>query len=145
MSDKKNTNKQNGSKFKFNMYWVYGSIFLVFIAITFLNDNALSSRKITTNKFFEVLRSNDIDKIIVLNRSVAEVYIKREAQSKEEYQKLTNSPFFRPGNPIFEYNIGDLSNFEDKPRPTPTGIEFPTIAVLPIKFTLKSIRCIDPP
>ena len=114
MSDKKNTNKQNGSKFKFNMYWVYGSIFLVFIAITFLNDNALSSRKITTNKFFEVLRSNDIDKIIVLNRSVAEVYIKREAQSKEEYQKLTNSPFFRPGNPIFEYNIGDLSNFEDK-------------------------------
>lgn len=107
-------NKQNAPKFKFNMYWVYGAIFLVFIAITFLNDSALSSKKITTNKFNEVLRSNDVEKILILNRSVAEIYIKRESEGKEEYTKLTKSPFFRPGNPIYEYNIGDLKNFEDK-------------------------------
>ncbi len=114
MSDKNNNTKQNAPKFKFNMYWVYGAIFIVFIGITFLNDNALSSRKITTNKFDEILRSNDIERIMILNRTVAEIYIKRESQGKEEFKKLTSSPFFRPGNPIFEYNIGDLKNFEDK-------------------------------
>ena len=30
-------------------------------------------------------------------------------------------------------------------KPAPTGKEFPTIAVLPIKLTLKSMRCIEPP
>lgn len=113
MSDKKNTTP-NAPKFKFNMYWVYGIIFIAFIGISFLNDGALSTRKISTNKFFEILKSDDIARILIINKNIAEVYIKQEAQSKEIHKKQSNSPFFRKGSPMYEYNFGDLQNFENQ-------------------------------
>lgn len=114
MSEKNNNAKQNPPKFKFNMYWVYGAIFLVFIVISLLDNTALTTKKITTNKFFKVLESNDIEKILIINKNMAEIYIKSESLSKDEYRKQSNSPFFRKGSPLFEYNFGDLQNFENK-------------------------------
>ncbi|MFD2566204.1 ATP-dependent zinc metalloprotease FtsH [Pseudotenacibaculum haliotis] len=114
MSDKNSNNKPNAPKFKFNMYWVYGAIFIAFIAISFLNDSALTTKKISTNKFYKILESNDVERIMIINKNIAEVYIKREALTKEEYKQQTKSPFFRKGSPMFEYNFGDLQNFENK-------------------------------
>ena len=114
MSDKNNKSKKNPSKFKFNMYWVYGAIFLVFIAISLLDNTALTTKKITTNKFYKVLESNDIEKILIINKNVAEIYIKKEALNGEDYKKQVNSPFFNKQSPLFEYNFGDLQNFENK-------------------------------
>ena len=114
MSDKNNSTKPNSPKFKFNMYWVYGAILIVFLAITFLDSSALGTKKITTNKFFRVLESNDIERIMIINKNLAEVYIKREAQTKEEYKRQTSSPLFSKSSPMFEYNFGDLQNFENK-------------------------------
>jgi cell division protease FtsH len=115
MSDKNNnSNKPNPPKFKFNMYWVYGAILIVFLAITFLDNNALGTKKITTNKFLEVLESNDIKKIMIINKNIAEIYIKQESQSKKAYKSQASSPLFSKGSPMFEYNFGDLQNFENK-------------------------------
>lgn len=114
MSEKNNNNKPNSPKFKFNMYWVYGAILVVFLAITLLDNNTLGTRKITTNKFDKVLESNDIEKIMIINKNIAEIYIKRESQTKDEYKKLANSPLFSKSAPMFEYNFGDLQNFENK-------------------------------
>ena len=114
MSDKNNKSKKNPSKFKFNMYWVYGAIFLVFVAISLLDNTALTTKKITTNKFYKVLESNDIEKILIINKHVAEIYIKKEALNGEDYKKQVNSPFFNKQSPLFEYNFGDLQNFENK-------------------------------
>lgn len=113
MNDKKNTNP-NPSKFKFNMYWIYAIIFIAFIGISILNDGAFSAGKISTNKFFKILESNDVSKILIINKNIAEVYLKPEAKSKEEYKKFTSSPFYRNGSPLFQYNFGDLQNFENK-------------------------------
>lgn len=114
MSEKNNNNKPNAPKFKFNMYWVYGAIFLVFIAISLLDSSSFSIKKITTNQFDKILESNDIEKIMIINNNLAELYIKRESQAKDEYKQYSNSPFFRKGSPMFEYNFGDLQNFEHK-------------------------------
>ncbi len=113
MSNQKNTGP-NTPKFKFNMYWVYGIIFIAFIGISFLNDSALSTKKISTNKFFEILKSDDVAKILIVNKNIAEVFIKREAETKEEYSKLVNSSFYSKGAPLYQYNFGDLQNFENK-------------------------------
>lgn len=59
------------------------------------------------------LRDNDISKIIVVNNNVAQVFIKEEAIKKEKYQKLINSTFYRKGSSLYEYNFGDLQNFEN--------------------------------
>ena len=114
MSDKNNKSKKNPSKVNFNMYWVYGAIFLVFVAISLLDNTALTTKKITTNKFYKVLESNDIEKILIINKNVAEIYIKKEALNGEDYKKQVNSPFFNKQSPLFEYNFGDLQNFENK-------------------------------
>ena len=114
MSDKKKNTNPSSPKFKFNMYWVYGIIFIAFIGISFLNDGALSTRKISTNKFFKILETNDVAKILIINKNIAEVFIKQESASKEEYKKYSRSPFYRKGSPMFQYNFGDLQNFENK-------------------------------
>ncbi len=113
MSDNKNTNP-NAPKLKFNMYWIYGIILIAFIGISFLNNGVLSAKKISTNKFFEILESNDIAKILIINKNIAEVYIKPESLDKEKYKSITNSAFFRKGSPLYEYNFGDLQNFENR-------------------------------
>jgi len=114
MSDKNKNTKPNAPKFKFNMYWVYGAIFLLFIGFNFLNDGALSVKKIGKNEFFEILNDNDVQKILIVNRTFAEVYIKEESKSKERYKKQVNGTFYRKGSPLFQYNFGDLQNFENQ-------------------------------
>ena len=113
MSNKKN-NKPITPKFKFNFYWVYGAIFVLLIGYQFISSGTLASRNISNNKFDEVLKENDIDKIIIINNSSAEIFIKQDALSKKRYDKIKNSAFYRPGSAIYEYNFGDLQNFENK-------------------------------
>ena len=114
MSEKNKNSTPNVPKFKFNMYWVYGAIFVVLIGISFINDASFSTKKISTNKFFKILESNDVSKVIIINKNIAEVYIKKESETKEKYKQQATSPLFRKGSPLFQYDFGDLQNFENK-------------------------------
>ena len=114
MSNKNKNSTPNVPKFKFNMYWIYGAIFVILIGVSFINDASFSTKKISTNRFFKILESNDVDKIIIINKNIAEVYIKREAEKKDKYKQQANSPLFRKGSPLFQYDFGDLQNFENK-------------------------------
>ena len=114
MSDKNKNSTPNVPKFKFNMYWVYGAIFVVLIGVSFINDASFSTKKISTNRFFKILESNDVNKILIINKNIAEVYIKKEAEKKDKYKQQANSPLFRKGAPLFQYDFGDLQNFENK-------------------------------
>ena len=114
MSEKNKNSIPNVPKFKFNMYWVYGAIFVVLIGVSFINDASFSTKKISTNKFFKILESNDVSKVIIINKNIAEVYIKKEAETKEKYKQQETSPLFRKGSPLFQYDFGDLQNFENK-------------------------------
>ncbi|WP_299012310.1 ATP-dependent zinc metalloprotease FtsH [uncultured Polaribacter sp.] len=111
-SNKENSNN-NIPKFKFNAYWIYGAIFLLIIGFQFFSSGDLATKSISKNEFAEVLRENDIQKIIVVNKNIAQIFIKDEAMKKAKYQKLKNSAFYRPGASLYEYNFGDLQNFEN--------------------------------
>ncbi|MEE9408637.1 MAG: ATP-dependent zinc metalloprotease FtsH [Polaribacter sp.] len=113
MSDSKKDNKSSDPKFKFNAYWIYGAIFLVLIAVQFFSSGDLATKSISKNEFIEVLEDNDVSKILVVNNNLAQIFIKEEAIKKERYQKLVNSTFYRKGSSIYEYNFGDLQNFEN--------------------------------
>jgi cell division protease FtsH len=113
MSDSKKNINTNVPKFKLNFYWVYGAIFVLIIGFQFLNSGNLSSRNISKNKFSEILKSNDISRIIIVNRSVAQIYLTKEALRKDIYKKQSESGFLK--NPlVFEYDFGDLQNFENQ-------------------------------
>ncbi|QMU65707.1 MAG: ATP-dependent zinc metalloprotease FtsH [Flavobacteriaceae bacterium] len=114
MNDKNKNIKPNTPKFKFSIYWVYAAIFLLILGFNFINGDAFSARGLSENKFDEILRDNDIDRILIINNSLAQIFIKKEAQNKERYKDITKSAFFNSNSPMYEYNFGDLQNFENK-------------------------------
>ena len=114
MNNTNKDNKTNMPKFKFSSYWIYGAIFIAIIAFQFLNSGDLASKSISKNKFDEILNDNDIQKITVLNKDVAQIYLTKEALEKEKHKKYTTSAFYRPGSPVYEYNFGDQQNFENQ-------------------------------
>ncbi len=99
-------------KFKFNFYWIYGAIFVLLIGFQFFNSSNLTSKEITKNKFFEVLNTNDVSRIVIVNKGIAQVYLTDDAYKKDSYRELTKSAFFNKNSPAYEYNFGDLQNFE---------------------------------
>ncbi|WP_299668065.1 ATP-dependent zinc metalloprotease FtsH [uncultured Polaribacter sp.] len=113
MNDSKKDNNTNTPKFKFNAYWIYGAVIILLIGFQFFSSGDLASKSISKNEFKEILKDNDISKIIVVNNNVAQIFIKEEAIKKSKYQKLINSAFYRKGSSLYEYNFGDLQNFEN--------------------------------
>ncbi|WP_341221802.1 ATP-dependent zinc metalloprotease FtsH [Polaribacter atrinae] len=111
MSDSKKDSNSNMPKF--NAYWIYGAIFVVIMAFQFFSSGDLATKSISKNEFNEILKDNDISRIVVLNNNLAQIYIKEEAQKKERYSKIKNSAFYTQGSSFYDYNFGDLQNFEN--------------------------------
>ncbi|WP_233883466.1 ATP-dependent zinc metalloprotease FtsH [Tenacibaculum piscium] len=110
MSDK----KKNAPKFTFNSFWIYVPILVILLGLSFLNSNNLGTRNISKNEFNKILQQNDIQKIVIENNNVAQIFLKAEAEKKEAHKKITTSPFYRKGAPLYTYNFGDLQNFENE-------------------------------
>ncbi|AMC10578.1 peptidase M41 [Lutibacter profundi] len=110
--NKKNTsNNKNIKTPKFNFYWIYGIIFVLFIGYQLFNDGNMSSRNLSQNEFKTILDANDIEKIMIVNRDIANIYIKKEALEKEKYKKDKGS-LYTSNSPLYFYDFGDLQNFE---------------------------------
>jgi AFG3 family protein len=100
---------------KFNFYWIYGIIAVVFLALQFApHDVAL---KTTKTKFFtEMLPSHDIEKLVVINKERVEIYIKKESLKNEKYSDLKkrNGLFAASETgPDYFFEISDVGSFEE--------------------------------
>ena len=116
MSDSNKENKPKSPKAKFSSYWIYGAVFIALIAFQFLNSDALASKSLSKNKFDEILNDDDIQKILVVNNTTAQIYLTEDALAKDKYKEHKTGTFYKPGSPIFEYNFGDQQNFENEVR-----------------------------
>ncbi|MDD6209761.1 MAG: ATP-dependent zinc metalloprotease FtsH [Bacteroidales bacterium] len=64
---------------KFNVYWIYGVIFLVLLALYFTGEGSLS-KKMNWTELQTLAKNNDIEKVIVYNkRNVVEAFLKDSA------------------------------------------------------------------
>ncbi|PKP22026.1 MAG: hypothetical protein CVU05_05470, partial [Bacteroidetes bacterium HGW-Bacteroidetes-21] len=96
----------------FNIYWVYGAIFLLFIGMQFI-DFGPKSKEIDLYKLQAMISAGDVDNIIIVNREVAEVFLKAEALKKPEYKDFAeNGSMFAANKPQFFYTILSLDTFE---------------------------------
>jgi len=112
--DKKNSPNKNIIKTpKFNFYWVYGIIFALFIGYQFLNSGNMSSKNLSQNEFENILLENDIEKIVIINKTVADIYIKSDASEKENHKK-NKGTLYSVNTPMYYYNFGDLKYFQDE-------------------------------
>ena len=110
----KNNNPLKQFNFKFNFYWIYGIIFALLIGYQLLGNSDISSSKLTENEFESILNNNDIEKIVIVNSDVAQLYIKPEALERDIYKKKKSSSFLNSGAAMYVYDFGDLQNFESE-------------------------------
>ena len=104
------TNKPGNGKPKFSMYWVFGAVALILIAMQFLNTGG-GAQQINRQRFEEtMLASNDVEKVVVVNKEKVEVYLKEEALSGNKYEDAATSNF--QDGPEYYFNIGDVETFE---------------------------------
>jgi cell division protease FtsH len=98
---------------RFNTNWIFAVLAVSLILFSLFN-NGKTVQQTTKTEIMTMIASRDIDKIIVVNKEQAEIYLKKEALESGRYPKLP-----KPGSgfgmslpkPNFTYNIGD-SNFE---------------------------------
>lgn len=76
---------------KFSYYWIYAVIALLLITFQIFSFNS-SLDTVDFNKFeVDMLQAHDVDKVVVVNNEVAEVYIKESALKNDKYKDVRNN------------------------------------------------------
>jgi cell division protease FtsH len=111
-NDKKSTSNK---KPKFSPYWIYGGIIAIFLAMQLFSGGGFQDANITTpSQFLQYLEEGDVEKVEIVNRREAKVYLTREAQDKEIHKKSKPTTLLPTTAklPNYKFEIGDLQNFE---------------------------------
>ena len=109
--------KQDNNK-KFNFYWIYGAIAVIFIALQFIKPGS-SLETIQWQRFeTEMLAKQHVEKIVIVNQTFAEIHIKKDKLSDAQYKKVrgknvgsgvNSGPHFRLDFVTYEDFKEDLS------------------------------------
>ncbi|HEX2969894.1 MAG TPA: ATP-dependent zinc metalloprotease FtsH [Bacteroidales bacterium] len=120
MAENNNDNQAPGKKPdklpkpRFNSNWIFAFLALSIIAFQ-LFYGGKPAPKTTKGKIKEMIENHDVDKIVVVNKDFAEIYLTKEAIESGKYPDVP-----KPGSgfgmsspkPSYTYNIGDISSFE---------------------------------
>jgi len=89
---------------KFNFYWIWGILLVFFIAMQFLNWNG-ETNKIDWGKLKSMIIAKDVQKIILVNKEYAEIYIKKDKLSTPKYESVrkTSKNTFGEASPQYLY------------------------------------------
>ena len=114
--EKPKTERSKSDKPKFNVYWVYAIIAVVFIGMQFMNFGS-GAIQTNWNDFKQrMLNNNDVKKVVVLNRERVEIFIKDDRLSNERYKDLNSKGVggFSKTEPQFYFTIGSVEVFEQQ-------------------------------
>ncbi|HAG16833.1 MAG TPA: cell division protein FtsH [Bacteroidales bacterium] len=116
--EEKKKNATNSSslkpKGKFSFYWIYGALAILFLGLNFIGGND-SSKETSWGEIKKMLENQDVEKLVLVNKELAEIYIKKDKlhlYTKEE----TNSTKTNFSGPTadFYYQIGSVETFEQQ-------------------------------
>ncbi|MCF8230815.1 MAG: ATP-dependent zinc metalloprotease FtsH [Bacteroidales bacterium] len=124
-NNSQNTNGNNGKnkKPKFNFYWVYGLIIVVFLAFNFMNWDS-GAEETNWGNLKQMLRNQDVEKIVLVNKDFAEIYLKPDALNKKEYDDAAEDSFGGK-TPHYIYTIGSVDKFYERVEEAQKDIENP--------------------
>lgn len=106
--------KRGNNKRKPSSYWVYIILVGIFLGLNlFSGEGFTASRQTTPISFETFLKNGDIRDIVIVNKKVAEVYIKEEAKKKQIHSKLSKKSLLS-SSPDYEFEFGSLENLQKK-------------------------------
>ncbi len=110
-------NKPNSNNFKVSPWLIYTAILLIFLTISVLTggSNFQEPAQMKSSDFNSFLEKGQIEKVIILNKKVAEIYLTETALKDKVNKKIAKDVFDRPNKgPHYTFIIGDVGNFEKK-------------------------------
>ena len=115
--------KGKSNKSKFNFYWIYGILAVVFFATYLINFEG-SPDKVTWGELKIMLEDDDIARIILVNKETAEIFIKEEKYSKPKYEGLDKQGMGK-STPQYIYNPSSPETFENRVEATQENLDDP--------------------
>jgi len=113
MSDKENKDpEKTPNKVNFNSYWIYGIIILVILGINMSVMMNNSTKNITYTEFEEKVAGNKVERVDVINKQIAHVYLTPDALKTDmpDYQESS----YAVNQPQYQFEIGDMAFFLEK-------------------------------
>ena len=131
MAEKKSQDTPNTNpkikKPKFNFYWIYGILALTFIFLQIMSWDS-GSEKVNWGDLKTMISDGDVERIVLVNREQAEIYIKKDQLSRPKYENVRGGSF-GAAKAQYYYMITSPDKFEEKiaevqaNKPNPIYIE----------------------
>jgi len=106
---------KNPKNFKFNAYWVYGIVIGLFLVFNIFSGGFGASDGVTTtpSKFFKFLKDGDVQKVEIVNKREALVYLNDKAAKKQIHSKTQTQNLIPIGtSPNYKFEFGDVQLFQ---------------------------------
>lgn len=105
-----NLPKGKNSKPKISFYWIYAGLLLVFIMTYVVNWQGGTAKKATEGDVKEMLENGDISRIVLINKEIAEIYLKPEKLDETKYKEIKET--IPAKGPHYTYNVTSAESFE---------------------------------
>jgi cell division protease FtsH len=117
MTTRKNKQQPQSPKniFKFNIIWVYAIIAVIFFGLQMLNFDA--TKQTSWQEFNrEMLQQQKVEKVVIVNKEIAKIYIKREYLDEEKFRDANQKPLggVSTKGPHFYFEIGSVETFNQQ-------------------------------
>ncbi|MES2286039.1 MAG: ATP-dependent zinc metalloprotease FtsH [Bacteroidota bacterium] len=119
----------------FSFYWIYLILLVAIILFNYLPGKSSAAKSITWQEFKqEMLPSHDVAKIDVVNKEIAQVYIKPDSLKKEKYKDIAKG-FLGGSNkgPHYYFSVGSVEVFDRQLEEAEAG--FSEKERIPVTYT----------
>ncbi len=110
-------NKPTPKKIKISPWWIYGAIIIALFAWNFSqSDMEISDpKKISSSEFNTFLDKNEIEKVIVYEKTMAEIFLTKTSLATAAHKKVQLDPFKKPNKgPHYFVQIGNDEIFQNQ-------------------------------
>ena len=104
---------------KINPYWIYGVVIVLLLGMSlFGGDNDWQNlNKINISEFERYLNEGDVSEVVVVNKNLARITLKKDALNKKIHERVTKKNFLGQENsegPHYQFEVGNLELFQRK-------------------------------
>lgn len=130
LSENKRPKRPSGG---YGISWFYIFLFAFLLIFSLVSNPLSNTREIGWSVFEEtLLTQGEIEKIVVVNKELAEIYIKKERLGDSKHKEIGENVFGSETGPHYTMNIGSVESFENKLQRAQEG--FPLEEIVDVEY-----------